>query len=184
MRSVIYSERLILMQMEKLDVGFLSYCLSDPDAHGAFLSTAAVDPKTVESRFLSGAYWNDESKLYIVKLKDEQTRIGMFHVWAKPAHRATAMYTIQIAVVEHRNLGYGTEVQLAAVNAVFHDAQFDAVEVYTDINNLAEIRCLEKLGFRYCESKPYTDMNVERTGNLYRLTREEYLQMEMGRFLR
>ena len=174
----IYTERLILAQVEKLDLGFLSYCLSAPDAHGSFLSPTVVTPAVVEKRFLSGAYWNDDSKTFIVKLKRDRTRIGMFHFWVKPDDLSTAMYTIQIAVPEHRNLGYGTEVQLAAVNALFHQTHIETIEVYTDMNNMAEVRSLEKLGFRYCESKNYLDMDVERTGNLYRLTRGEYLQME------
>jgi RimJ/RimL family protein N-acetyltransferase len=177
MQPTVYTERLLLTRVEKIDVGFLFFCLSSPEAHGAFLSAAVVEPEVVEKRLLSGAYWNDDSKTFIVKLKKDLTRIGMFHFWVKPDDRSTAMYTIQIAVMEHRNFGYGTEVQLAAVDALFHQTSLENVEVYTDMNNIAEVRCLEKLGFKYCDSKTYRDMDVERTGNLYRLTREEYLQM-------
>ena len=178
MYTAIYTERLVLAQVEKLDVGFLAYCLSAPEARGSFLSAAPVEPQIVEKKRLSGAYWNDDSKTFIIKLKTDQTRIGIFHFWIKPDDRSTVMYTIQIAVEDHRNLGYGTEVQRAAIKSLFRIQSIENIEVYTDINNRAEVRCVEKLGFRYCESKPYLDMDVERTGNLYRLTREDQLKIE------
>ena len=178
MQPAIYTHRLVLTRVEKLDLGFLSYCLSSEEAHGAFLSTAAVEPEVVKERFRSGAYWNDDSKTFIVKLKEDQTRLGLFHFWTKADDRSTVRYTIQIAATDHRNLGYGTEAQHAAINALFRQTSIENVEVYTDMNNAAEVRSLEKLGFRYCESKPYFDVDIERTGNLYRLTRAEFLQAE------
>ena len=178
MHTVIYTEQLVLTQVEKLDVGFLSYCLSSSEARGPFLSATPIEPWRVEKKRLSGAYWNDDSKTFIIKLKKAQTRIGIFHYWIKPNDRSTAMYAVQIAVAEQRNLGYGTEVQLAAIKSLFRIPSIENIEVYTDMNNLAEVRCLEKLGFRYCESKTYLDMNIERTGNLYRLTRTDRQKME------
>jgi RimJ/RimL family protein N-acetyltransferase len=177
MQPVLYTNRLILSRVDKLDLGFLSYCLNAPEAHGAFLSTTSIDPKEIEERFVRGAYWNEDSRTFIIKLKQNRIRIGMFHYWTKPNDRLTARYTIQIAVSEHRNLGYGTEAQLAFINALFLQTHLMNVEVYTDMSNKAEVRCLDKLGFRHCDTKTYMDMEVERTGNLYRLTRDEYRQM-------
>jgi RimJ/RimL family protein N-acetyltransferase len=48
------------------------------------------------------------------------------------------------------------------------------VEMYTDINNKAQQRCLQKLGFQLVQSLGYDDHQVHRLGHLYRLGNEQY----------
>jgi RimJ/RimL family protein N-acetyltransferase len=46
--------------------------------------------------------------------------------------------------------------------------------MHTDINNSAQQRCLQKLGFEHIESLIYDDQQKKRTGHLFRLTAEQY----------
>lgn len=48
---------------------------------------------------------------------------------------------------EHRGNGFGTEAQRLLVSYLFDTSTFDRVEAYTDVENVAEQRALDKAGF-------------------------------------
>ncbi len=68
-----------------------------------------------------------------------------------------------------RNKGYGTEAQKYAIIQLFTRAKLQGVEMYTDIDNLSQQRCLNKLGFQLANSLNYDDHRVQRVGYLFRI---------------
>jgi RimJ/RimL family protein N-acetyltransferase len=76
---------------------------------------------------------------------------------------------LKISEFEMRNKGYGTEAQKYAIMQLFTRMKLQRVEMYTDINNRAQQRCLHKLGFELIESLHYDDHRVQRVGHLYRI---------------
>ena len=174
----ILSQRLYLNRPQVVDVPFLHFCVADPQAHGSYLSAHQLTLQEVEVRFQNGFFWNEHSTTFLIKLKKDHSRIGMIHCWDKPEDPSTAMYAVQIALVDYRNLGYGTEAQRAVIGALFRQHHRKVVEVYTDMQNSAEAHTLKKLGFQLEESTSYLDLDVQRNGNVFRLRREVYCQME------
>lgn len=181
MQPKIFTNRLILSKCEEMDVAFLAFCMNDTDAHGQFLSSNRLSQAEIAHRVKNNAYWNDDSKTFIVRLKNDLTRIGIIHYWLKPEDRQIATYSVQIALPGQRNLGYGTEAQLAVINLLFTQSRINEVEIYTDTQNLAEAHILEKLGFRIRQTKTYQDLDIERTGHLFYLRRDIY--ETLGEFL-
>jgi len=57
---------------------------------------------------------------------------------------------------------------------LFSHKKIKNIEMYTDINNNGQQRCLRKLGFELAKSLTYEDQQVQRTGYLFRLTAERY----------
>jgi RimJ/RimL family protein N-acetyltransferase len=155
--------------------------MNDAEAHGRFLSTSHLSQQEIAHRVRNGTFWNDDSKTFIIKLKRDLTRIGVIHYWFRPEDRQVATYSVQIALPEQRNLGYGTEAQLSVIQMLFTQSRINAVEIYTDTENLPERRVLEKLGFRIRQTETYRDLDIERTGHLFCLHRDVY--NKMGTFL-
>ena len=178
MQSRIVTERLVLSRLEEMDVSFLAFCINDADAHGSFLSSRRLTKEEIIERFNLGAYWNDDSKTYIIKLRNDRTRIGIIHYWLKPDDHQIATYAVQIALSTQRNLGYGTEAQLAMTRMLFTQSRIKAIEIYTDMQNLPEIRVLEKLGFALQQTETYTDLDIERTGHLFQLRRDVFANLQ------
>lgn len=81
---------------------------------------------------------------------------------------------LKVADITERNKGYGTEAQKFLMIYLFDRIGIKKVEMYTDINNLPQQRCLKKLGFDLVESLNYDDQKLLRTGNLYRLGQDKY----------
>lgn len=49
---------------------------------------------------------------------------------------------------EFRGRGVGVEAQAALVDLIFQHTTVNRIEAHTDVTNLAEQRCLEKVGFQ------------------------------------
>jgi RimJ/RimL family protein N-acetyltransferase len=81
---------------------------------------------------------------------------------------------LKVALPEERGKGYGTEIQKFLIIYILDRLRVPAIEMYTDINNKAQQRCLDKLGFELIESLTYDDLHKKRIGHLYRLTAERY----------
>jgi len=76
---------------------------------------------------------------------------------------------VKIADPEQRNKGYGTEAQKYLIIHLFSRLKARSVEMYTDINNRPQQRCLTKLGFELVETLNYDDHQVKRVGHLFRM---------------
>ncbi len=177
----IYSSRLLLTRCEELDLSFVVYCTNSEEANGRFLSTEPTNLVQVRQKFADHYYWNDDSKTYIIKSKADNKRLGIIRYWRNSAEPFTALYAVKIAIPDQRNLGYGTEAQAIFVKCLFDYFHFTCVEVHTDFDNDAQRRCLEKIGFRLKDTETYVDIDVQRTGRLYQMNRDEYQAIEQYR---
>ncbi len=177
----IFTNRLLLRRLIREDLMTLCNWSNSADAYGNFLSPEKFDLEEIRQKYDSGMFWNETEKLYIIE-KKEQNAIGTIHYWLPADKMDTATVAIKIAEPNERNNGYGTEAQKSLIIFLLEKMKLKCVEMYTDLDNLAQQRCLRKLGFSLIETLTYDDKGIRRTGNLYRLTHSHYLQQPIYRY--
>lgn len=169
----IYSFRLILSRYEEKDMNFILNCSNSPEAAGDFMSQEKLSPEKLRERLANDFYWNQKAKAYTVACKDGEL-IGLIRFWEKATDNTTVLLSVQICLPEKRGQGYGTEAQVVLVKRLFDCCPYNQVEMYTDLKNKAQQRCLDKLGFQFVDLDVYSDFGEKRNGKLYRLTRPEF----------
>jgi methyl-accepting chemotaxis protein len=169
----VYSKRLVLRRVQKADLLQLAEWSSSDTAHGEYLSKESLSHAECLVRFANGYFWNQHARTFVIQLV-EGLPIGTIRSWTKAGEHTVAVVAIKIAAVEHRGKGYGTEAQAAVIKYLFSIQQYDSVEMVTDIDNIAEQRCLIRLGFDHTRSMSYDDQGTSRLGSLYRLDRSRY----------
>ena len=169
----IFTLRLQLRRIELQDVGLLAEWSHNEATYGPYLTPERHTPEQLRRQVQSGALWMERNKAFLVELRDGLP-IGTVHYWVRPEAPGTAVIAVRIASVEERNKGYGTEAQKYLVLFLFNRLNIQQVEMYTDINNAAQQRCLSKLGFELIQAQPYSDQQVQRVGYLYRLSRSRF----------
>ena len=108
--------------------------------------------------------------------------LGTIHYWLRQDQRDSAIVSVKIAEIAERGHGYGTEAQKFLIIHLFEQIGIKTVQMYTDINNQPQQRCLEKLGFSIERSLTYDDRQIVRTGYLYALAEKEFLEKPIYRF--
>ncbi len=170
--------RLKLRRIEEKDLPlFLAWSHSET-AHGKYLSPDRIDERKALGHILSGTYWNEENRVFLIELRDERP-IGTLHYWLRAERKSCAIMALKISEFEMRNKGYGTEAQKYAIIYLFTRMKLQCVEMYTDINNRAQQRCLQKLGFELIDSLTYDDYRVQRVGHLFRLDAAKFTKTQM-----
>lgn len=170
----IFTIRLQLRRIEAEDLPLLTEWSNDPAAYGDYLSPKRLSADQLKSRLLAGRWWTERNKTFLVELR-QGIPIGTVHYWIRPEDPATAVIAVKIARPDERGKGYGTEVQKYLILYLFHRLDIKQVEMYTDVNNIAQQRCLQKLGFELTSALTYTDQQVQRLGYLYRLSRQQFI---------
>lgn len=145
----------------------------DPDAYGEYLSAEHLERESTLEKLNNGFYWAQKNKMFMIEIRDLGP-IGTIHYWLRPEREGCAVAKVRIAVPEKRKNGFGTEAQKYLIINLFDREKVEEVEMYTDINNKAQQRCLTKLGFELVDSLTYADHQVSRMGHLYRLKQERY----------
>lgn len=181
----IFGDRIftIRMQLRRIDPGDLSLLASwsnDPAAYGDYLTPEQHSAEQLQQQVQAGILWNERQKTFLIELRDG-TPIGTIHYWIRAEDPGTAVIAVKIACPEERAKGYGTEVQKYLILFLFNRLDIRQVEMYTDVNNIAQQRCLQKLGFDLVQALPYADQQVQRIGYLYRLCRQRFAQEPMYR---
>ncbi len=171
--EIIYTRRLVLRRTQESDLPRLVAWSRSPESCGAFLTPENYNEGQFRQQLAAGVYWSERERLYLITLRDT-TPIGVIHFWRPPGQDGEVVMALKIALVKERNRGYGTEAQKYIIMYLFERHGVKSVAMYTDVNNQAEQRCLQKLGFELVESLTYEDQQVRRTGHLYRLTREVF----------
>lgn len=169
-----YTKRFICRKIKEQDVPILTEWSNSQIAYGDYLTPENTTLEENLSKLKNNSFWNDKSKTYLVETKEEETPIGIIKYWTKSDSSTVAMIALKIAIPEHRRKGYGTEIQKALIRELFKKYKFDAIEMYTDINNIPQQKCLEKLDFENIKTENYVDSGTPRQGHLYRLTKERY----------
>jgi RimJ/RimL family protein N-acetyltransferase len=165
--------RLSLRRVYEEDLQLLVDWSNSQEAHGDYLTPERLDREMGLSQIETGRLWSDENRVFLVELKDGSA-IGTVHCWLRPEHKNCGVMALKISDPEKRNSGYGTEAQKYVIINLFERQKIEAVEMYTDINNLPQQRCLKKLGFELVETLPYEDHQVGRIGHLFRLDKAMY----------
>lgn len=174
MTNGFFTKRMLCRSISEKDICLLTSWFNSQEAHGDFLT---VEPSTIEEnieKFQNQGFWNEKSKTYIIELKENNIPIGTMRYWTKIENIKTALMAIKIATPEYRGQGYGTEAQKALIRELFKKYQYNTVEMYTDINNLPQQKCLGKLDFENIHIESYQDGKITRQGCLYRLTKDRY----------
>ncbi len=172
----IMSPRLCLRKIEKDDLPYIVAWSNSKEAYGDFLTPEQQDAEKTLDELEAGSLWSAQGKTFVIEVKDEDMPVGTIHYWLKPGKGNRAVIALKIAIPSYRNKGYGTEAQKYLIIHLFQKMQLDGVEMYTDIGNVAQQRCLKKLGFDLAESLQYEDAQVKRTGHLFRLNSEQFSQ--------
>lgn len=177
----LYTNRLQLRKITRDDLDTLWRWSTSPEAYGNFLSPEQLHPEELEQRYDSGLFWNSTEKLFFVEKRDG-TPLGTIQYWLPSDKIGTATVAVKIATPDERNKGYGTEAQKFLMIYLFDKVKIHQVEMYTDLDNLPQQRCLKKLGFSLEETLTYDDGGIRRTGNLYRINHSQYQQEAIYRY--
>lgn len=169
----IFTIRLQLRRIETEDLALLAEWSNDPQTYGDYLTPENQSIEQLSVQLQVGVLWTECNKTFLIELRDGMP-IGSIHYWIRPEEPGTAVIAVRIARPELRSKGYGTEVQKYLILFLFNRLNIRRVEMYTDVNNIAQQRCLQKLGFELTQALPYADQQVQRIGYLYRLCRKRF----------
>jgi RimJ/RimL family protein N-acetyltransferase len=164
----IFTRRLTLRKIEAEDLPLFVLWSNSREAYGNYLTPERLTDTEALEQLKSGLLWNNASRTYFIVLR-EGPPIGTMHFWFRPEKRRTAVVALKIALPAYRNQGFGTEAQKFLIMYLFERMEVECIELYTDIDNHAQQRCLQKLGFNIADTLTYEDQKVTRTGHLYRL---------------
>jgi RimJ/RimL family protein N-acetyltransferase len=137
----------ILRPIEEADLDDLCRYSTDPEAGGEFEWTGFKDPKAMRRR------WEEDGWLCLEHGRLAVASAGSLagNVSYKDRSQGAskgAIYEIGIALFpEHRGHGVGTTAQRLLVQYLFDTTPAHRLEAYTEVENVAEQRALEKVGF-------------------------------------
>ena len=179
--ETIFTPRLKIRKMRKNDIPILVKWSNQKEAFGDYLTPQSMSEETCRERLKSGMLWTEKNKCFMIESGDDLP-IGTSHYWLRPGREECAVAQIKIAEPDERGKGFGTEAQKYLIINLFERAKVTEIEMYTDINNKAQQRCLAKLGFELIESLSYEDQQVIRMGHLYRLGSSKYEQYPVYKY--
>jgi RimJ/RimL family protein N-acetyltransferase len=175
-REKVFSARLVLQKYEADDVEFIVDCCNTPKAVGQYLSAEKLTRKQFHERLANNYYWNKSNIAFTIRLK-EGSKIGFIHAWQDPTQPQSVLFSVAITVPKYRKHGYGTEVQKILIQRLFSTCDYQKIEMYVDVNNIGQAKCLRSLGFSIDKACVYNDGGVSRSGSLYCLTKNKYLSI-------
>ncbi len=178
----LFTRRLVLRKVEEEDVTTLVDWSKSDISCGSFLTPERYNNEQLQRQIVSGVYWKENEKLFLVKTKEDDKAIGTAHYWQPSKEKKSVAMALKVAIPEERGKGYGTEIQKFLIMYLFDRLGMESVEMYTDVNNTPQQRCLSKLGFKLVESLTYDDLAIKRTGHLYRLLAQEYSLQPIYKF--
>jgi RimJ/RimL family protein N-acetyltransferase len=119
----------------------------DPDAGGAFNWTGYKDLAGVRRQYeRDGLIGPDGGRLIVA---NDDIVMGDA-AWSKVTYGIPAWWCWSIGISllpEFRRQGFGTRAQLLLVGYLFDTTSAERVQAYTDVENIAEQRSLERVGF-------------------------------------
>lgn len=172
----ILTPRLCLRRMKENDIPLLVDWSNSVIAHGDYLTPDCMDDQTTRAGLSSGAFWGLENRLFLIELKGQEP-IGTLRYWLRSEQKNCGVIALKISEPEERGKGYGTEAQKYIITQLFQRLKLQFVEMYTDINNKPQQRCLTKLGFELVDTLNYDDHQVRRIGHLYRIDFDTFTRL-------
>jgi [ribosomal protein S5]-alanine N-acetyltransferase len=137
----------ILRPIQEADLDDLGRSLTDPEAFGEFEWSGFKDPKTMRRRWEEDGWLGAEhARLAVVSSGSFAGDVA--YKDRSPGVSKGAIYEIGIGLLpEHRGHGVGTTAQQLLVRYLFDTTPAHRIEAYTEVENIAEQRALEKVGF-------------------------------------
>jgi RimJ/RimL family protein N-acetyltransferase len=127
------------------DLSFLQGLISDPAEAGSFMWQGFRDPQEWRRRFGAGGLVSERGGVVLVVAGGD--RAG-FVTWDQNHWFGRPCWSLGVQLSQGvRGRGIGTEVHQQIVSYLFAQTVHDRIEAYTDADNLAERRALEKSGF-------------------------------------
>lgn len=136
-----------LRPVEESDLALLARFEWDPDAAGEFqwFGFRMDKARTLERRWRDDGLIGDETS-YLAVVLDDGTCAGLVD-W----RRVGSFGNYEIGIVlfpEHRGHGIGTEAQRQLVSYLFSTTTAHRLQAGTEIDNIAEQKSLERVGFQ------------------------------------
>ena len=178
----IYTRRLLLRRIKEGDLPLILTWSNSATAFGPYLTPECHCDKTLREQFAGGVLWSRHNKTLLIEKRDTGLSIGTIRYWLRQDQKDSAVISVKIAEARERGSGYGTEAQKFLIIYLFDLLGVKTVQMYTDINNMPQQRCLKKLGFSIYRALTYEDHQVIRTGYLFQLTEKNFRDNAIYRF--
>ena len=137
----------ILRPVEEADLDVLCRTVTDPEAFGEFEWTGFRDPKALRRRWEEDSWLGATDGRLVVALAGDFAG-DVAYKDRSPVGCQAAIFEIGIALLpQHRGHGMGTTAQRLLVQHMFATTPAHRLEAWTDVDNIAEQRSLEKVGF-------------------------------------
>lgn len=132
------------------DLGFLDQLCSDPEALGPFEWVGFGDVRARRRRWeLDGYVGPDSTALAVVLTDGTLAGLASWKTTNRSVPDRGICYEIGLALLpEHRGHGLGTAAQRLLVNYLFRFTTVHRLEAFTDAENIAEQKSLERVGFQ------------------------------------
>ena len=147
---ILKTNRLKLLEFEKSDSQFILELLNEP-AWIEFIGEKNVhtinDAESFIEHNLIPSYKKNGFGLYAVKLKDDNTPIGMCGLLNRPGLSDIDLGFASLS--KYQRLGFAYESSIAILNYSKTVLKINKVVAITNSNNTASAKLLEKLGFRF-----------------------------------
>jgi RimJ/RimL family protein N-acetyltransferase len=180
--EILYTRRLQLRRIRESDLPLILAWSNSNEACGPYLTPEGFCARGLKEQYTANAFWNPHDKMFLIEKRAPVSAIGTIHYWIKPDQFHSAVMSVKIAAIKERGNGYGTEAQKYLIIHLFDQIGVHQVEMFTDIDNRAQQRCLKKLGFAIHRSLTYDDRQIKRTGLLLRLTEKDFRATPVYRF--
>ena len=172
----IFTRRLVMRRICEADLELMLAWSNSQSACGPYLTPEQHTAKTLREKFSGYTFWKGDDKTFLIENRSSGLPIGTIHYWLRQNQLHTTVVSVKIADPGERGKGYGTEAQKFLIIYLFDKVGVKKVEMYTDIDNVPQQHCLVKLGFTNVESLTYNDRQILRTGYLFQLRYEDYLE--------
>jgi RimJ/RimL family protein N-acetyltransferase len=141
------ADDVVLRPVREDDLTVLDRIFTDPDTMGPFQWYGWRDLTKFRRRWAENGLLTDDSGTLMVVRAEEA--LG-FVSWHKAVTSMSSYcWNVGIALLpECHGRGYGTQAQRLLVRYLFAHTQVQRIEAGTDVENVAEQRALEKVGFQ------------------------------------
>lgn len=140
-------EEVALRAIREDDLIFLQQLITDPADQGSFMWQGFRDSREWRQRWQATSSFirNSGGELMIVAQED---RAGIVS-WSEHQWFGRTCWSLGIQLARSmRSRGIGTRAQELIVSYLFNQTLQDRIEAYTEVENIAECRALERAGFQ------------------------------------
>lgn len=146
---MLVGERIVLKMLKEEDWQLRYQWISDPDVSATLNSGLGIPLSAARVKEQVLSYISDPNSVDCLVLnKEENKPIGFVHLFDIDIWARRAELGIFIGEKQYRGKGYGTEITRLIIEFAFHRLNLHKVWLTVDADNLAGIRCYEKVGFR------------------------------------